>query len=254
MIELLVVIAIIAILAAMLLPALDKAKKTAHAISCVSMLKQHSLWQAGYQGTYNDYLLPGKSRQYNNSWYLWFEGMMIPSFGLDLPGVQNSAGSPLSYLGASQPGNVIRAPKKKPTSYFVCSAEMGRWETNPFYQSVGYNSYNIVPLIITYGYNPYFANWQRKEWGENILCKVSEMNRIAPSSIPVVGDVSTQRAAYIQLSGNSGIYDGANRFYQFHDAMAMGAFRAHSGGANFLYADGHVAAVNDPKLKLNPWN
>jgi prepilin-type processing-associated H-X9-DG protein/prepilin-type N-terminal cleavage/methylation domain-containing protein len=77
LVELLVVIAIIAILAAMLLPALNKARDTAKLISCVSNEKQLGLAMLMYVGDNDDYYTPYVENGANSWQKTYWNGRLL---------------------------------------------------------------------------------------------------------------------------------------------------------------------------------
>ena len=127
LIELLIVVAIIAVLAGMLLPALNRAKQTAQGIACRSNQKQIGLAQGLYSGDNADWIVPGKMKPGSSSvWQLMLSYGGDP--GYDLASRTAAGRSPygLKYDGYFS-GNSLLRPSVK--NSFECPAEPKGFQT-----------------------------------------------------------------------------------------------------------------------------
>lgn len=147
LIELLVVITIIAILAAMLLPALAKTKMSAASVQCVSNLKQLGAAHTMYQGDF------GQCVQYTANSNLWM-AMLLP-YNANVNGISIC---PLAYTpttkAAFSPGYTYGTADQMWSWAPFAPGFVGSYGYNGWLYSGTYNVSDLFGLPNTWEYTP----------------------------------------------------------------------------------------------------
>ncbi len=211
LIELLVVLAVIAILAALLLPALSKARERAQSAICVGQLKDLGLSMNFYSGDYNDFM----------------------------PAVWRVADTSDSWPWVLRRNKYVQTAKQ-----YFCPA-VARYTT--YYESVpNYAATLDLPnnhtpgnawrfSKISYGYNPIIGSMDY--WG-GIGSLVKNTSTKNPASKYLIADAFNT----VSIRGVIRVNPYYNAYAHFH--------ARHLNACNITWADGHVTAVSKPISEL----
>ncbi len=230
LIELLVVIAIIAILAAMLLPALSKARERARSISCVSNLKQQGLAFCMYANDNNDAIVPVYGADMATSQALfdevWFS-KLAPYAAAQII---------WSGLGGAATG---------PKTCFLCPAAEPRWRFRQNY-AMSYGQFSLgLDLIGASGWPVPGTVTRLKNPSETMAIMDGLVDDDGYAWYFVYTPLKW--GAFTLDKNNNGINDSTSGV----SGKFNGADIRHGAAINVNYADGHSATLPERVWGLN---
>jgi prepilin-type processing-associated H-X9-DG protein/prepilin-type N-terminal cleavage/methylation domain-containing protein len=221
LIELLVVVAIVALLAAMLLPALSRSKDTVKSVACLNNLKQLDLCLHLYIADNNDYFAPNDS-------IFNFTASSLNMFGLSwLPD--------LSADTEVNPSNIINGvlfQYNRSLPIYHCPADLSTLETaagRPSSQ-LRWRSYNMSQSVNGYPQGAPIYYGIIPAW-----TKYTEVRHPVPSQLFVLVDESATTITDAQF-GNP---PAGSTFFPQNQWWDVPSDR-HNQGANISFVDGHV--------------